>query len=90
MKETKEQIADIVKDINFKRRPRVSKQKKTEHSALKQDIDAVSCKLDLLRLRLWHAEYKSDYHSLTMEEATQILNEARHCIDDILYKINQE
>ena len=88
MKEKGELIEDIIKGMHLGRKTRVTKKQKEAFLELRDDVGAVNNKLNKLHLRLWHAGYKGDYHSLAVGEVSRILEEARLDIDSILEKIS--
>lgn len=84
MEKTREQIADMVKNMRFERKKPVGKKTKAVYSELQNKLGSIKNDLSKLSLRLWHAEYKSDYHSLSLSEAEGILEEIQKDIDTIL------
>ena len=87
MNETRKQIADIIADIDLDRKIRITRQQKAAFEELKDVVGGIYNKLAKLNLRLWHMEYKCDYHSLTLGEAAAILNDIRLNIETVLEKL---
>ncbi len=85
MENTREQIADMLSDMQFERRPAVSRQKKAHYAAMEAGVAEVLKELNRLHLRLWHAASQRDYHSLSLDEARTMLDEVR-CRLDVLSK----
>ena len=85
MDNTREQITDILSDMQFERRPAVSRQKKTQYAALETGVADALKGLNKLHLRLWHAVSQRDYHSLSLDETRKMLDEVR-CRLDVLSK----
>ena len=84
MDKTRDLIANMVSDMRFDRKKRVSKKTKAEYSALQNKLETTIKDLRKLHVRLWHADYKKDYHSLSLDEAECILKEIKKDIDSIL------
>ncbi len=84
MEKTKEIIFGMVENMQLKRKKAVDKKTKAVYPKLQNDINKVKKDLDKLLLRIWHADYKNDYHSLSLEEAKSILTELQGEIDTIL------
>ena len=78
---TKEKIACMLENMPFDRRPPVSKLKKAQFAALEAGVSALVNDLNKLRLRLSHATSQPDYHSLSLEEARLVLNDAKDRLD---------
>lgn len=81
MDNAKEQIMDILSDMQFERRTPVSRQKKAQYAAMEAGVRDALKELNKLHLRLWHAVSQRDYHSLPLDEARQMLYEIRNRID---------
>lgn len=81
MDNTREQIANMLSDMQFERRPAVSRQKKAQYAATEAGVADVLKELNRLHLRLWHTVSQRDYHSLSMDEARQALDEVRYRLD---------
>lgn len=77
-------IDDMIKDMHFERRKGVTKQTKSIVAQLKTDLEYPIAELNKLHLRLWHSFDKSDYHSLTLDEAKGLLKKIREDIDRII------
>jgi hypothetical protein len=77
MEHTKEKIACMLADMQFDRRPPVTKHKKVQYAALEADMGTLLKDLNKLHLRLTHATSQRDYHSLSLLEARQALEDAR-------------
>jgi len=86
MDDIKKRISDIVRDMEFDRKPRVSKTQKEACFELSDDVGGVKKELDKLNLRLWHCVYKNDYHSLKPDEALDALKKIRSDLDGIIEK----
>lgn len=84
MNDTDKVISDIIKDMRFERRNNVTKQAKAVVSQLKSDLEGPIADLNKLHLRLWHSIEKSDYHSLPLKEAKDLLVQIREEIDRII------
>lgn len=83
MEDTRKLIAEMTSGLDFERKPRVTKQEKEQYAALKGAVACVKKDIDKLNLRLWHACYKGDYRSLSMEQAKQELKRIRENIEEI-------
>ncbi|MDD5018782.1 MAG: hypothetical protein PHO15_11880 [Eubacteriales bacterium] len=81
---TKQLIADMVGDMCFDRKKPAARHEKAMYSILKNSLGDTINGLNKLHLRLWHAVYKGDYHSLSLGETESALKEARQRIDNIL------
>lgn len=77
-------IADMIKGIRFERRKNVTKKTKSMVAQLKTDLEYPIAELNKLHLRLWHSLDKSDYHSLTLDEAKGLLENIRNDIERII------
>lgn len=86
MDETRKQIANMIENMGFERKPRATKKEKEDYAALKDSVAVIKSDIDKLSLRLWHACYKNDYHSLSIDEAKQELQRIRESIDGITNK----
>ncbi len=86
MDEVKERIAKIVGGVNLEKKARATKKEKETFASLKDEMGAIKKDIDKLSLRLWHACYKNDYHSLSAGEARELLGQVRDKIDVILNK----
>jgi hypothetical protein len=84
MDDIKDKIADMVKDMCFERKRPVTKQQKAAYTVLAARLAEIIADLNRLRLRLWHADEKRDYHSLSLYEAEDILKKARQDLDCLL------
>jgi uncharacterized membrane protein YgaE (UPF0421/DUF939 family) len=80
MDNTKKQIADILSQMQFERRSPVSKQTKAQFAAMEAGLSDALKELSKLRLRVWHAVSQRDYHSLSLDEAKQKLDEVQRQI----------
>ncbi len=81
MDNVKGQITDILSDMQFERRPPVSRQKKAQYAAMEAGVRDALKELNKLHLRLWHAVSQRDYHSLPLDEARRTLEEIRNQIE---------
>ena len=88
MDETQNKIASMVSNLSFDRKARATKKEKAAYFELKDDLGKVKKKIDKLHLRLWHCEYKNDYHSLSLDEAKLILSEAAVDLNNIISRVN--
>ena len=81
MDETKQKIADMVSGMSFERRKPIIGQTKQEFADLHRSLDEIIAKLNKLRLALWHANEKKDYHSTSLDEIKADLTQIRDDID---------
>lgn len=84
MEKTRKLIADMVKDMRFERKKKTDKKTKAMYQELQNKLGNTINDLNKLHLRLWHTDYKSDYHSLSLVETERILKQIREDIDTIL------
>ena len=77
-------IAGFVSDMDFKRSRPVSADIKNQFSDMSGELSELRKRLNKLCLRLWHAEEKNDYRSLTQEKAREELALIRDSIDRLL------
>lgn len=73
MDNTNVKIADIVKDMSFKRRKPVSQDTKNQTQQLLCSLKEARNKLDKLHLKLWYAVEQNDYHSVNLADTKQEL-----------------
>ena len=78
------QIADMVAGMDFARKKPPKKRKKAAYAAIKTELDTIAHDIDALRLALWYAEYKRDYHKLSPDDIETRLKQLNHRIDIIL------
>lgn len=74
--QTEQKIAQLLSELQFERRRPVTLTQRQQYAALQKEVDEVRRSLDALHLRLWHAQQRRDYHSLSLEEARGILAKA--------------
>lgn len=74
MENTNERIASIVKDMSFKRRKPVSQDTKHQTHQLLCSLKEAKNRLDKLHLKLWYAVEKNAYHSVSLTETKQELD----------------
>ena len=74
--QTEQKIAQLLSELQFERRRPVTRVQRQEYAALQKEVDEVRRCLNALHLRLWHAQQRRDYHSLSLEEARGILANA--------------
>ena len=86
MDDIKKRISDIVRGMEFGRKPRLPKTQKEACFELSDDVGGVKKELDKLNLRLWHCVYKNDYHSLKLAEALDGLKKIKSDLDVIIEK----
>lgn len=86
MDEMKARIADMVASMEFDRKKPVSKQTKQDVANLHDSLGDVLARLDKLRLSLWHAQEKSDYRGVSIEQVREELAKARDELDEALKK----
>lgn len=79
----KDKIANLLADMRFERRPPVTKQKKARYAVLEAETNDVMNEVRRLHLRLWHAVSRHDYHSLSLDEARQALDDIRRQLDSL-------
>lgn len=79
-----ERTRQILSSVNLEKKARVTKKDKEAILELKREVEAIKNEISKLHLMLWHTEYKSDYHSLSLDEAMERLRQIRKNIDDIL------
>ena len=84
MDNTREQIANMLSDMQFERRPAVPRQKKAQYAATEAGVADALKELNRLHLRLWHAVSQRDYHSLPLDEIKQMLDEVQCRLDSLL------
>jgi hypothetical protein len=77
MDDQDKRIEDILAGMQFERRLPPSKQIKAEYAALEADVGGILRDLSRLHLRLWHAVFQRDYHSLSPQEARLALEDIR-------------
>ena len=82
--EIEKQIADMVAGMDFARKKPPKKCKKAAYAAIKTELDGIAHDIDALRLALWHAEYKRDYHKLSPDDIKTRLKQLNRRIDIIL------
>ena len=86
MDEMKARIADMVSSMEFDRKKPVSKQTKQDVANLHDSLGDVLARLDKLRLSLWHAQEKSDYRAISVDQVREELAKARDELDEALKK----
>lgn len=86
MDEIKKRIADMTSGLDFERKSRATKKEKEDYAELKDSVTGIKRDIDKLSLRLWHACSKGDYHSLSIDEAKQALQQVKNTIEDIISK----
>lgn len=74
MDNTIEKITGIVKDMNFERRKPVSQDTKKQTQQLLCSLKDARNGLDKLHLKLWYAVENNDYHSVSLTDAKQELD----------------
>ena len=84
MENTKEIIAGMVNNMSFDRKKPPTKHKKTAYAAIKKELDDIAHDIDALRLALWYAEYKRDYHKLSPANIKKRLSVVNQHIDDAI------
>ena len=86
MDNTRQQIVHILSDMQFERKPTISRQKKAQYAAMEAGVAVALKELNRLHLRLWHAVSQRDYHSLSLEEAGQTLDDIRGRLEALSQK----
>lgn len=76
----------MVASMEFDRKKPVSRQTKQDVANLYDSLSDVLVRLNKLRLSLWHAQEKSDYRAVSIEQAREELASARDELDDALKK----
>ena len=89
MEEVQKQIEHMVENMRFERKKRISKQEKATYEMLENSIDDIMRSINKLHLRLWHANHKKDYHSLSMDEISLVLQKMGQDIDTALTCISE-
>ena len=84
MEEVQKQIEHMIENMRFERKKRISKQEKATYEMLENNINNIMRSINKLHLRLWHANHKKDYHSLSMDEISLVLQKASQDIDTAL------
>lgn len=84
MDDVKERIAQILSGVSLDRKTRATKEEKEAFLKLSGQVDGLRKDIDKLNLRLWHACYKNDYHSLSLDAAREELINIKAKIDDVL------
>ena len=82
----KARIADMVSSMDFERKKPVTRQTKQDVADLHDSLGDVLARLDKLRLSLWHAQEKSDYRAVSIEQVREELQKARDDLDEVLKK----
>ena len=83
MGDTEKRIADMIAGMDFSRKKPPKKQKKAAYAAIKTELDDIAHDIEALRLALWHAEYRRDYHKLSPDDIKTRLEELSRRIDAI-------
>ncbi len=86
MDDMKARIADMVSSMDFERKKPVTRQTKQDVAKLHDSLGDVLARLDKLRLSLWHAQEKSDYRAVSIEQVREELQKARDELDEALKK----
>lgn len=84
MDEVKQRISEILDGVSLDRKARATKKEKEEFTKLSAQVAGLKKDIDKLSLRLWHACYKNDYHSLPPEAAREELRRIKHNIDTVI------
>jgi len=82
----KQRIADMLAGMQFGRKAPPSRQTKAAYAALEAGVADVLKDLKKLRLRLWHAVSRREYHSLSLEEARLELESIKARISSLTQK----
>jgi cell shape-determining protein MreC len=86
MDESKARIADMVSSMDFERKKPVTNQTKLDVNELSNSLTEVRKRLDKLSLSLWHAQDKSDYRAISVDQVKEELAKAREELDEALRK----
>lgn len=73
----------MVSSMRFERKKPPRKRKKAAYAAVKTELDGIAQDINALRLALWYAEYKRDFHTLSPKEIKQRLAELSRRIDAV-------
>lgn len=73
----------MVRDMHFQRKKPPKKRKKKAYAAVKAELDDVVRDINALRLALWYAEYKRDFHKLKPDEIKSQLGRINTRIEKI-------
>ncbi|MGI5848847.1 MAG: hypothetical protein ACOX8Q_02060 [Christensenellales bacterium] len=79
-----QRIAGMVKNMRFDRKKRITKKERALYAGLEEKVEKIIIDLNKLHLRLWHAVYKKDYHSLNLVDAKQMLRQISQSISNII------
>lgn len=78
-----QKIEDMLNTLNFDRKRPSSAAQKHAFAKLQKDVDEARLRLNKLHLQLWHAVSHHDYHSLSLEEARDTLDDIARQIEAI-------
>ena len=80
-----QKIEDMLSNLNFDRKRPASAAQKHAFAKLQKDVDETRLQLNKLHLQLWHAVSHHDYHSLSLEEARDTLDDIARQIEAITH-----
>jgi hypothetical protein len=78
-----QKIEEILSTLNFDRKRPATAAQKAAYERLQKDVNNIRLRLNKLHLQLWHAVNHHDYHSLSLEEARQTLDNIAGYIEAI-------
>ncbi len=80
-----QKIEVMLSNLNFDRKRPPSAAQKHAFAKLQKDVDETRLQLNKLHLQLWHAVSHHDYHSLSLEEARDTLDDITRQIEAITH-----
>ncbi len=80
-----QKIEVMLSNLNFDRKRPASAAQKHAFAKLQKDVDETRLQLNKLHLQLWHAVSHHDYHSLSLEEARDTLDDITRQIEAITH-----
>lgn len=81
-----DKVAGIINALDFDRKRPMASAQKDAYSRMQKDVNDVRLRVNKLHLRLWHAVNQHDYHSLSLEETREALQDIAKHIEAIASK----
>ena len=78
----------MVGSMDFTRKKPPKKRKKAAYAAIKTELDDIAHNIDTLRLALWHAEYKRNYHKLSPDDIKTRLEQLSRRVNTVFTTVS--